>query len=201
MHHELKPADAIFALGSHDITVAERAAELFLEGYAPYIIFAGDSGEIYSGIKHFAEPEANVFAAIALKMGIPNDRILIEKNSTNTEQNITFVRKLLKEKGLDFNSFILVQKPYMERRTYATFRKFWPEAVCLVTSPLITYEDYKVQADKNNKDFIGALVGDLQRIKLYPAKGFQIPQAIPDPVWMAFERLVELGHTRRLINN
>lgn len=44
--------------------------------------------------------------------------------------------------NLKLNSFILVQKPYMDRRTFATFRKQWPEAECIVTSPQLSYEDY-----------------------------------------------------------
>jgi hypothetical protein len=42
------------------------------------------------------------------------------------------------------------------------------------------------------------MVGDLQRIKLYPAKGFQIYQDIPADVWAAFEELVEAGYNQRL---
>ena len=34
------------------------------------------------------------------------------------------------------------------------------------------------------------MVGDLQRIKEYPSKGFQIPQDIPDEVWKAWEILI-----------
>ena len=30
----------------------------------------------------------------------------------------------------------------MERRTYATFKKQWPEADCLVTSPQLSYEEF-----------------------------------------------------------
>ena len=43
------------------------------------------------------------------------------------------------------------------------------------------------------------MVGDLQRIKLYPAKGFQIFQEIPDDVWQAYERLIELGYDKDLV--
>jgi len=43
------------------------------------------------------------------------------------------------------------------------------------------------------------MAGDLQRIKEYPAKGFQIYQEIPERVWKAFERLVELGFDGHLI--
>ncbi len=45
---------------------------------------------------------------------------------------------------------------------------------------------------------INVMVGDLQRIKIYPAKGFQIYQEIPDTIWQAYERLVELGFDKHL---
>jgi hypothetical protein len=45
------------------------------------------------------------------------------------------------------------------------------------------------------------MVGDLQRIKFYPALGFQIEQEIPDEVWQAYEKLVELGYDQHLIKN
>ncbi len=74
-----------------------------------------------------AEPEADQFAAIAIEMGVPTERILVENRSTNTGENVLFTKQLLAEKGLDPRTFIVVQKPYMERRSYATFRKVWPE--------------------------------------------------------------------------
>jgi len=43
------------------------------------------------------------------------------------------------------------------------------------------------------------MVGDLQRMKLYPARGFQIHQEIPDGVWAAYEELVKAGYNTHLI--
>jgi hypothetical protein len=43
------------------------------------------------------------------------------------------------------------------------------------------------------------MVGDLQRIKLYPERGFQIYQDIPDDVWQAYEKLVGMGYTKHLV--
>jgi len=43
------------------------------------------------------------------------------------------------------------------------------------------------------------MVGDRQRINLYPAQGFQIPQEIPEDVWEAFEKLTDLGYDRFVI--
>src|SRR5262249_51757135 len=46
---------------------------------------------------------------------------------------------------------------------------------------------------------INIMVGDLQRIRIYPGRGFQIEQDIPDDVWQAFEKLIELGYDKHLI--
>jgi hypothetical protein len=43
------------------------------------------------------------------------------------------------------------------------------------------------------------MVGDLQRIREYPARGFQVAQDIPADVWAAFEALVAAGFDRHLI--
>jgi hypothetical protein len=48
-------------------------------------------------------------------------------------------------------------------------------------------------------DVVGIMVGDLQRIRLYPEKGFQIHQDIPDDVWRAYEELVEAGYDKYLL--
>ena len=43
------------------------------------------------------------------------------------------------------------------------------------------------------------MMGDLQRIKLYPEKGFQVYQEIPDDVWAAYEELVAMGFDKQLV--
>jgi uncharacterized SAM-binding protein YcdF (DUF218 family) len=196
MHHELKPADCILTLGSHDLRVADWAVDLYFQGYAPYLIFSGGIGRLTRGL--FERPEAEVFANIARQRGVPEDRLLLETRSTNTSENIVFTRCLLSRKGLDFASFILVQKPYMERRAYAAFKKHWPGKDVIVTSPPLTFDEY-VNENYHRDLVIEAIVGDLQRIKVYPERGYTVPQEIPDEVWQAFERLVALGYTKQLV--
>ncbi len=190
MHHELRSVGAVFAFGSNETRVAERAVELYHQNYAPYIIFSGASGRE----SYLLKEEAEVFADIAIAEGVPEEKIIKESESTNTGENITFTRKLLQEKGLNFNSFILVHKPYVERRVYATFRKQWPEADCVVTSPSVTFEMYATE--RQHENWVDVLVGNLYRIKEYPAKGFQIAQDIPPKVLMAYEELINLGYTK-----
>jgi uncharacterized SAM-binding protein YcdF (DUF218 family) len=196
MHHQLVKSDCILALGSHDLRVANRAAELWLDGWAPYIIFSGGLGNLTLGM--WQESEADQFAAIALSMGVPKEKILVENRSTNTGENILFTKQLLNGKGLEPQKLLLVQKPYMERRTYATVKKLWAEKEIIVTSPQFTFENYAAD-DIPIEKVIHIMTGDLQRIREYPAKGFQIFQEIPAEVWKAYEQLVALGFTGHLI--
>ena len=196
VNHSLKKSDCILALGSHDLRVAEKAAELYLQEYAPLVIMSGGLGNFTKEM--WTEKEADKFAAIAIKKGVPEDSILVENKSTNTGENILFTQKLLKEKGLDLQSFIVVQKPYMERRSYATFKKHWPDKNLMVTSPQISFKDYPTDEIPLEK-VINIMVGDLQRIKLYPEKGFQIFQDIPPEVWNAYQKLVAAGFDKHLM--
>jgi uncharacterized SAM-binding protein YcdF (DUF218 family) len=200
LNHAIRPADAVLVLCSHDTIVARRGAELLLEGWAPLLIFAGGSGAITRRL--FDRAEADRFAALAVEMGVPRAQILIENRSTNTGENVRFTRELLAAHGLDPQSFILVQKPYMERRTYATFERQWPGKQVVVTSPQIGLDEYLDQYSHDSlsvDDVIGIMVGDLQRIRVYPEMGFQIHQDVPDEVWAAYEELVREGYDTHLI--
>lgn len=196
MQHQLEKADCILALGSHDLRVADRAAELYLQGWAPLVIMSGGLGNLTQNM--WTESEADQFAAIAIRKGVPEKAILVENKSTNTGENIVFTQQLLQQKNLTPHKFIVVQKPYMERRSYATFKKHWPDKDLIVTSPQISFTDYpndKIPLER----VINIMVGDMQRIKEYPAKGFQVYQEIPAQVLSAYEKLVDLGFNQHLI--
>ncbi len=99
--------------------------------------------------------------------------------------------------------FILVQKPYMERRCYETFKRHWPETDVVVTSPRVSFDEYlHTYSNKalSSDDVVAIMVGDLQRIRVYAAKGYQIAQDIPDDVWEAFEQLVQAGYDKYLVS-
>lgn len=195
IHHELQPADAIVALGTSDSRVAARAADIYHAGYASLVITSGYRPASSVSTK----TEAEIFADVLMARGVPKEKILIEPRASNTEENIRFVRNLLQEKSVEVNTLIAVQKPYMERRTWATLQKVWPEVQWMVTSPQLSYEEYMETGDQPKQWFIESVVGDLQRIKEYPKRGFSIEQDIPSNVWEAWEELVKLGYTRRLL--
>ena len=200
LNHTLQKSDAVLVLCSHDERVAERSVELFNEAWAPLIIFSGGAGAITRSL--WTEPEAVRFARIAIEAGVPRECILLEDKSTNTGDNIRFTKALLEERGMDLHRFIVVQKPYMERRSYATFQKLWPEKEIVVTSPQTSFENYLQNyrhSSLTEEDVVGIMVGDLQRIRIYPAKGYQIEQEIPVETLAAYEELVAAGFTKYLV--
>src|SRR5687768_4659726 len=99
MKHPLEKTDCILVLGSHDLRVAERGAQLYLDEWAPLLIFSGGLGNFTQEM--WTEAEADQFARIAMDMGVPQEAILVENQSTNTGENILFTQKLLTEGGLD----------------------------------------------------------------------------------------------------
>lgn len=196
-NHQPVPSDCILVLGSNDVRVAERGVQLYEEGFAPWLLFSGGLGNFTKGL--WDEAEADKFAKIAYERGVPQKAILIENKSTNTGENIRFTQRLLERKELDPQRFIVVQKPFMERRSFATFKQHWPEKELVVTSPQLAMQDYP-NSEISFDLMVNAMVGDLQRIKVYPELGYQIYQEIPDMVREAFEGLVGLGYDNHLIS-
>lgn len=187
--------DAIIALGSHAPRVAARAAQLYAEGLGDYVICSGGAhvGTLWK------EKEAYTFARIVRAHGVPKHRIIIEDTSLNSAENATHVKDLLSKKGYSFTSFLLVQKPYMERRALATFQKQWPEANFSVTSPQVGFEEY-VKDIQSMKKFAHILAGNLQRIFEYSRSGYITAQEIPEEVLEAYHMLISSGYTNYLLS-
>ncbi len=195
VNHQLNKADCIIALGSHDVRVAKYAAELFLKRYSTLLVCSGGWGDWAK--KHWGETEAEKFAKVAVNGGVPQKSIFVESKSTNTGENVLFSKNLLLQKGVVPRKILLVHKPYMERRTYATFKKVWPDAECIVTSPQVSYEKYTTRRIPK-EDLISRMVSDFHKILIYPDLGFQIPQEVPFTVSVAYQKLVELGYPRKI---
>lgn len=142
-----------------------------------------------------------MFCDVALSMGVPREKILLETKATNTGQNVQFSYKILQTAKLldSLQSFILVQMPFMERRVYATFMKQWPGDVSAlditVSSPAIQMSEYPNKHVGTLHVLVTVMVGSLYRVKVYSDVGFQfqIKQEIPEKVWSCFLKLIGTG--------
>lgn len=195
---EIKPSDIIVGLGCLDIRVAEHSAQLFLDGYGKLLIFTGATGRITKDYN--TQTEAETFRDVAISMGVPENKILLETNATNTGANIVMTEQLLDQERIAPKSIIFVTKPYMERRLYATYKKQWRKQsiAAYITSPQLSYEEHFAPGTISKKLFLNVMVSDLQRMKEYSRLGFQVEQHIPDNVWLAYKRLIAAGYTQQL---
>ena len=196
LHQPLKKADCIFVLGSNDLRVPAYAADLYLQGYAPWLVISGHKGHLTDKWKN---SEADVFAEVAKQKGVPTKAIILETEARNTGENIQFTRKKLETLFPHFQTFLLVQKPYMERRALLTFEKHWPGKNGIVSSPPISMVDWATPEIPLAK-LVSSIVGDFQRLLIYPDRGFHASVVIPENILNAYTFLLAQGFTSHLIS-
>jgi uncharacterized SAM-binding protein YcdF (DUF218 family) len=147
-------------------------------------------------VERFPRGEAVHYREIALELGVPGEVILVEPEARNTGENIGFTRRLLAER--EIRSVTLVTRPYQQRRAYATAKRLWPGVDIGCASKAVSFEDH-LTGEEDADRVISMLVGETQRITEYAARGFAIPQHVPDGVERAFGRLAAAGFTQRML--
>ncbi len=200
LNHCPLPSDVMLVLGTNDTRVAEFAAELYHAGLSEKLVVTG-------GLAHqndllatdWDRPEAEVFADILASRGVPWDKMMLETQALNTAENLALSRRVVEAAGLVPRNILIAVKPFMQRRVMATHAVVWPEMPASTASWTGTFDDYCNDMLPASK-ITNIMMGDLQRIWVYAARGFSAPQQIPDDVKQAFRRLVELGFTHHLIN-
>ncbi len=163
-HHlngPMEKSDCIVGLGSYDLRVAERCADLYFDQWAPLIIFSGHLGNWTRPM--WDRSEAEIFADHAIARGVPADRIKLEAKSTNIGENVRFTRELLRTHGLVVNRITMVSKPSTERRMFATCQKIWPEMPVFFTSPRLDFAEQLRGGIQEG--LIHEMVGDIQRMR------------------------------------
>ena len=194
LKHGLVPSDGILVFGSNDLRVAAHAADLFHAGLAPWILFSGARGRM---TQDWPETEAATMARVARDLGVPDDFILIEDRATNTGENIRFSRELLQSSQRVLATAIIVQKPYMERRTIAALDVQWPGIAFRASSPPLDFHQY-CTGELTPALVTEAMTGDFQRILDYPALGFASSQETPRGVMDSHLLLVTAGFTGQM---
>jgi uncharacterized SAM-binding protein YcdF (DUF218 family) len=197
--HTPIPGDAIVALGTNDLRVADFAAELYHQGFGTLLLCTG-------GIAHHGDllqtpwdrTEAEMYADVAAGHGVPRDRILIEPRATNTSENLRFSRDLLRDRGEAPGRIVLAVKPFMQRRTWSTMQVVWPEMPASLASPQMTLDEYFTPELPPDK-VIHIMMGDLQRLWIYDKRGWSAPQQFPEEVVAAYEHLKSEGYTQHLL--
>lgn len=196
LHQPLRRSDALLVFGSSDLRVARHAVRLWQEAWAPRFVFTGGRGRLTA---RWPRTEAETFAEVAIAAGVPAERIRVETRSTNTGENVVFARDLVRAEPVTApRRWILVHKPHLERRALATFRKHWPGAEALASSPEDGF-DAGPGGAVSRKVGVHRLVGEVHRMLEYPGRGFLVPEPVPEDVLSAWRILLDMGYDRDLV--
>jgi uncharacterized SAM-binding protein YcdF (DUF218 family) len=187
--------DCVIVLGSKYLDVARFAGELCARHDYRVVVFSGKRGRNTAG---FASTEAEIFERIARPVLPATTRVFLEKESTNTGENIRFSVRLLAENSIDCRSYLLIQNPTMTRRALATFEKEMPGVPATCLPPDRGYDDYLASPDEA-QSFLDDMVGNFQRILLYPELGYQTVQPVTEDVLAAYRLLLSRGFDRQLL--
>ncbi|HFU4012338.1 TPA: ElyC/SanA/YdcF family protein [Streptococcus suis] len=150
----LEQVDVLAFFGGSILAGGDQLAEAIRNKLAKTYVIVGGAGHTTDGLRqqvrdHFPQldpsglTEAEIFQAyLEQKYGLSAD--LLETQSTNCGNNVTFLLDLLAEKGIDFQSILLMQDATMQRRMWATMKKYAADKL------LLNYASYQVTVKEEN---------------------------------------------------
>lgn len=196
-------SECIMGLGSILDTVPKQCAELYHKGYGEYIIFTGNCGKGTEGIIN--KTEAEIFKRIAMEAGVPEEKILIETEATNTYENFNYSLKVLAGIGLSPKSFLIVGKPYQERRALNIAEISLANNTFSIAPNNISFSEFLEYVTKNSlmslEDVINELVSEINICLLAPKYGIQKKSDISTEVLKSYRELCNAGYTKYLITD
>jgi hypothetical protein len=195
----VQEAQCLLVFGGHDIGVAHRAVELYQHDIAPLILISGGAANVPAGSKF--ETEAEAIADVVYQGGVPEKSVLLERIASNTSENFWLSAELLRDNLLDFERFLVVQKPYTERRTLATARRRWPSKKVRVTSEVIEFDKYCAD-DIPLPRILSMLAGEVIRLDNYARSGLiDIDEPVSTALIDDARELQERGFNSRAIGS
>ncbi|MDE5539690.1 MAG: YdcF family protein [Bacilli bacterium] len=198
LNEHVKKCDLIIGCGCTNMDIPVKCANLYKKGFASKILFVGGLGKVSKNL--FSKPEAEIYRDIALKEGVPGEDILVETKSTNTGDNFKFALEIIKEKGLKADNILIVHTKLHERRTMSCAKVVLSDRNLMITSPDISFEEFVENLEHKDIEIVlSSVVGDIQRLIVYPEFGWQVENEVPDKVLQASAYLKGLGYTKFII--
>lgn len=169
---EPEKADIIFLPGNGYPQMAERAAQLYREGYAPCILPSGKYSIVtgkFSGVQDRLESYPGTFATewqflseVLRKNGVPGSAVLKEDQATFTYENAIYSRQVTDREGITVKKAILCCKTYHARRALMYYQLLYPETQILVC-PSCT-DGIDRASWRETEEGVDAVTGEITRI-------------------------------------
>jgi len=177
---ELPRCEGLFVFGHVDPRLALHAAVLYKAGKAPRIVLTGKGGR--KTIPDGFETEADYYASILKKEGVPESAMILEKDSMNSVENVIFgMEETCYKIGFYPQTLIISSIPALMLRSLVTFRKQLPGIGVVASTFNPVVEEY------TDPQRILRVLDEFERIAKYAQKGDCEKVAVPDEVLKATE--------------
>ncbi len=159
---EVHPADYIFVFGAKTPFRIQKAIELYKRNLAPSLILTG-RGPFYGKDKTLSEAEQ--YAEIAREAGISDAALILEPNSITVPDNVRRTLNMLDKEGAPYQSFIIVNSPYTQRRGWCSWKKHTPESVAIYRVNCKTGPNFTPDAWYRNEDGLRVVLGEFIKMR------------------------------------
>ena len=162
-----EPVDLAFVFCSPTISTLHPAIALYTSGLTPKLLITG-AGTAIDG-----STEWSFYRDHALKAGVPETVLLVEKTARHTAENAAFGAALI-EKELGWSkvrSLAVCAKPFHMRRAIMTLRRHVPADVRLVAQPPEDPGDLSADTWWQTAQGRQRIFGELGKISEYALKG------------------------------
>lgn len=159
---EPQKSDLIFTFGAPTLLRVEKAVELYKKGLAPILFFSGGRPIYQPG----GLADALVYKNFTLHEGIPPQAIITEEKSISIPDNVRSSLNLMDKMDLRFESMILVNSPYVQRRGWCHFKKYLPDKIKIYRVNCLTKPDYTKGNWYKNENGIRVILNEFVKMKI-----------------------------------
>ncbi len=198
LNMKTEKSDLIIGCGCMNLEIPVKCAELLKENYAQNILFSGGLGKLTTS--NFDRTEAEIYKDIAIKEGIKPNKIFIENKSTNTGDNFRFSLKIIEKYKIKSDRIIIVHNNLSQRRTLSVARAIIKDKKLIITSPDKTFSQFIEKlsnvTEERKQNIIPVIVGDIQRLIIYPQLGWQTENNVPETIIEDYYKLKNMGYDK-----
>lgn len=158
---EVSSADLIMAFGAKTTKRVEKAVSLYKQNFGSKLLFSGKGPTFVDNIE---KTEAEIYFDFAIKNGIPESAIILEKEAITLPDNVRRTLNLLDEISYPYKRVILVNSPYIQRRASGYFKKYCPWGVEVIRVNCETKENLTQEEWFKNEEGIRYVLGEFRKI-------------------------------------
>jgi uncharacterized SAM-binding protein YcdF (DUF218 family) len=181
------PVDLLVLCGSSLLHSVELAAKVMKDGLAKRLLVSGGIGHSTQYLRDVVEShpdyhmvategraEADILHDILVGyLGVEAELVTVENQSTNCGANAEESKKLLDAEGTHINTLLFIQDPTMQRRTHASFERFFPDTKIISFAAMIPFayekrpRHFSVEGEGNVwpfDRFLSLIVGEIVRL-------------------------------------